>query len=106
MFQLLSSLIVLQTETNDELPVDMETIMMISIISSIIFLIIGIAVGYWIYKDASKRENNELAWAASTGVFMFLFFPIGIVLLIVYFVIRGEETTPEPVSEQATGEDW
>ncbi|WP_226043134.1 hypothetical protein [Natrinema sp. DC36] len=79
---------------------------MISLVSSIVLLIIGIAIAYWVYKDASKRENSELAWALSIGGMMFLFFPIGIVLLIAYFVIRGDETTSDPVHEQPTGEEW
>lgn len=106
MFQLLPSFIILQTEGTEELPFDTETIMIISIVSSIILLIIGIAVGYWMYKDALKRENSEIAWSLSTGGFMFLFFPIGIILLIAYFVIRGEKTTPGPVHEQSSGEEW
>ncbi|WP_247002286.1 hypothetical protein [Halosolutus gelatinilyticus] len=104
MYTLLSALVVLQSEANGELPFDEGTIMMISLASFVISLLLGIAVGYWVYKDASKREQSELVWALGTGGLTFLFLPIGIVLLIVYVVVRGDETTSEPVAEQAANE--
>lgn len=105
MDRLLSTLALLQAETPEDLPVDMETLMMISMVMSVVFLILGIVVAYWVYKDASNRENNELLWAGATGGMMFLFFPIGIVLLIAYVVLRGDETPTEPEGPNA-GADW
>ena len=35
------------------------------LIGTLIGLVIAIGAGYWIYKDASKRENNELLWGAA-----------------------------------------
>lgn len=105
MERLLSVLLFLQSEAPEDLPVDMETLTMISIVMSIVFIVLAIAVGYWVYKDAAKRENNELIWAGATGVMTFLFFPIGIVLLIAYFVLRGDVRESEPESTSAAG-DW
>lgn len=100
-----SALALLQSEAPEDLPVDMETLTMISIVMTVVFLVLAVAVGYWVYKDASKRENNELVWAGATGVMTFLFFPIGIVLLIAYFVLRSDVRESEPEPTNAAG-DW
>ncbi|KYH25276.1 hypothetical protein HAPAU_26630 [Halalkalicoccus paucihalophilus] len=105
MEQLLSALVLLQSELPADFPMDMETLMMISMVMTVVFAVIGIGVGYWIYKDAAKRGNNELLWAVATGGMTFLFFPIGIVLLIAYFVIRSDETPTEPEDASVAG-DW
>lgn len=104
MWQLLSTLALLQAETTEDLPFDPETFAMISIVMTVVLLIVGIAVGYWVYKDASKRGNNELLWAAGVGGLLFLFFPIGIVVLIAYFVLRGDVVEPEAPGVEAKAE--
>lgn len=103
---LLSSLLVLQTTPAGELPFDEETFLIVSVVSTIVFLLIAIGVGYWMYKDAAPRENNELVWAAATGILLFMFFPIGIILLVAYFVVRGEKDPPESTDDQSAGEEW
>lgn len=105
MERLLSTLVLLQSELPEDFPVDMETLMMISLVMTVVFAVIGIGVGYWVYKDASNRENNELVWAGATGGMTFLFFPIGIVLLIAYFLLRGDVVESEPETPSAAG-DW
>ena len=71
------------------------------LIGTVIALLIGIGVGYWVYKDASKRENNETLWAIGVGGLLFLLLPIGVVALVAYLIVRGDETAAEP-----TGDDW
>ena len=105
MDQALSALAFLQSESPEELPVDMETLMVISLVMTVVLLVIGIAVGYWVYKDASNRENNELAWALGVGA-SFLLFPIGLVVPVAYFVLRSDvaETGSEDVNAGAEAE--
>ncbi|MFC6768439.1 hypothetical protein [Natrinema soli] len=85
---------------------DPTTILIATVIGLIIGLLIAAGAGYWVYKDASKRENNELMWAIGIAALLFLFFPVGIVALIVYVVLRGEKTDSEPMASEATGGEW
>ncbi|WP_122088950.1 hypothetical protein [Halalkalicoccus subterraneus] len=104
MEQLLSTLVLLQSELPEDFPVDMETLILISQVMTVVLVIVGIAVGYWVYKDAAKRENNELLWSIAVGV-SFLLFPIGIVVPIAYVVLRGDEAPTEPEDTNVAG-DW
>lgn len=105
MDRLLSALALLQSEAPEELPIDMETLWLISIVMSLVLLVLAIGAGYWIYKDATDRENNETLWAIAVAGLLFFFFPVGIVLLIAYFVLRGEKV-PETPEEPAAAGDW
>jgi flagellar basal body-associated protein FliL len=105
MDQALSALAFLQSESPEELPVDMETLMVISLVMTVVLLVIGIAVGYWVYKDASNRENNELAWALGVGA-SFLLFPIGLVVPVAYFVLRSDEVSNQPEETTTPAGDW
>ncbi|WP_339105422.1 hypothetical protein [Haloterrigena salinisoli] len=71
-----------------------------------VLLLLGIGAGYWVYRDASKRENNELRWAIGAGVVMFLFPPAGVIALIVYYFVRGDATDGEPTAAETTGNEW
>lgn len=106
MSRFLSSLVVLQTETNGELPVDEGTFLLIALVSTLIFLVIAAGVGYWMYKDASKRENNEVAWAVGTAGLLFFFLPAGIIAIVAYLILRGEASPPESEQERTSGEEW
>ena len=108
MLQLLNAAFVLQAE-GEELPMDESTFVLIALAVSLVFLVITIGVAYWIYKDASKRENNELLWALGTAGLLFLFFPLGVVAAIAYFVVRGEKTPEdegEPRQAEPAGQEW
>ncbi|ADJ13692.1 hypothetical protein [Halalkalicoccus jeotgali] len=104
MEQLLSALVLMQSELPEDFPVDMETLMMISLVITLVSVVIGIVAGYWVYKDAAKRENNGTVWAIAVGL-SFLLFPIGLVVPIAYFVLRSDETPTEPETASAAG-DW
>ncbi|PCR91970.1 hypothetical protein [Natrinema ejinorense] len=75
-------------------------------IGTLLALVITIGAAYWVYKDASKRENNELAWAVGIGALLLFVFPLGIIALILYVVIRGDETTSEPMQGGTAGGEW
>lgn len=78
----------------------------ILLVSTAVILIISIGLGYWVYKDASKRDNNELLWSIGIGGLTFLTFIFGIVALVAYVIVRGDVTPDEPIEEQATGQEW
>jgi hypothetical protein len=44
----LAALAFLQSESPEELSVDLETLMVISLVMTVVFLVVGIAVGYWV----------------------------------------------------------
>jgi len=37
-------------------------VVMLIVILSVVFLIIGIALAVWVYKDAKKRDMNAAVW--------------------------------------------
>lgn len=37
-------------------------VLMLIVILSVVFLIIGIALAVWVYKDAKKRDMNAAVW--------------------------------------------
>lgn len=90
----------------EELPVDSTTMLAAMVIGLIIAVAITVGAAYWVYKDASKRENNELAWAVGVGALLFLFLPLGLVALVAYVILRGDETASEPMSGDSTGGEW
>ncbi len=90
----------------EDVAVDSTTVLIGMVIGLIIAVAIAAGVGYWVYKDASKRENNELAWAVGVGALLFLALPIGILAVIAYILLRGDETTGEQLSGGATGGEW
>ena len=50
----------------------------------LINLLIGIAVGYYLYTDANKRGRNGLIW----GILGFLF---SVVTLIIYLIMKESD---------------
>lgn len=58
----------------------------------IIFLIPGVLVGRWIYRDASKR-GSDWAWQWAVGiVFLFLAGLVpGLLGVIIYLLVRSDE---------------
>lgn len=70
----------------------------------IVLLVISIGVGYWVYKDASNRDNNELLWGIGVGALLFLFPILGIIALVAYVILRNDETTASTGEDAASGE--
>lgn len=89
----------LQTD-GEELAVDPTLVFAVGAV----FLLISIGIGYWVYRDASKRENNEVLWALGVTALLFLTGIFGIVALVAYLILRGEETAS--VETDTTDEDW
>lgn len=85
---------------------DSTTILIATVVGFVIGLLIAAGGGYWVYRDASKRENNELAWAIGVGALLLLLFPVGILALVLYVVLRGDETTADPVGGDPAGGEW
>ena len=58
----------------------------------IIFVIPGVLVGRWIYRDARKRGSNW-AWQWAVGiVFLFVAGLVpGLLGVIIYLLVRGDE---------------
>jgi putative membrane protein len=53
----------------------------------VLFWIVQIIIAIFVYKDAQKRKQNDLLWL------VLIILPwIGILFLIIYVIIRGEET--------------
>ncbi|WP_455447968.1 hypothetical protein [Natrinema thermotolerans] len=90
----------------EELPVDSTTMLAAMVIGFVIAVAITVGVAYWVYKDAAKRENNELAWAVGVGALLFVVFPIGILAVIAYVLLRGDETATESMGGDATSGEW
>ncbi|ELY55119.1 TMEM14 family protein [Natronolimnohabitans innermongolicus] len=72
------------------------------IASLVIGLLIAAGAGYWVYRDASNRQNNELLWALGIGFLLFLFLPVGLVAIVAYLLLRGDVTE----STDEHGGDW
>ena len=57
-----------------------------------VFLLIGLAAGHWIYRDARARGSN---WAWQWAVGLIFLFTLGLVPgligLGVYYLVRGEK---------------
>ncbi|WP_255291423.1 Sec62 family protein translocation protein [Natrinema sp. CBA1119] len=92
------ALLPLQTDAGD--------LMMYYLIGALVLLLITIGVAYWVYKDASKRANNELLWTIGVAGLLFLFPPLGIIALIIYVVIRSDVTSGEPSQDGAVSSEW
>ncbi|WP_436346275.1 hypothetical protein [Natronorubrum sp. FCH18a] len=76
------------------------------LVSTAVFLIISLAIGYWVYKDASKRDNNELLWSIGTAGLTFFTFIFGLVALVAYLIVRGDETAEGSPQDDAASGDW
>ncbi|MFP3872707.1 MAG: hypothetical protein ACLFVL_07505, partial [Candidatus Aenigmatarchaeota archaeon] len=59
-------------------------------------LIINIVIGYWMYKDAEKREENGILW------FIIGFF-LSIIGLIIWIVVRPDMSE---VKQQQSQQQW
>lgn len=92
------TLLPLQTDAGD--------LMMYYLIGALVLLLITIGIVYWVYKDASKRENNELLWTIGVGGLFFLFPPVGILALIVYVIIRNDVTSGDPTQDGTVSSEW
>jgi len=62
----------------------------------IIWLIIGILLGVWVYRDAESRGMSGVLW-------LIIFILTGIIGLIIYLIVRKEKQgPPTPVAAPVT----
>ncbi|QLK24588.1 hypothetical protein HYG81_10665 [Natrinema zhouii] len=93
----------LPLQSGGEAPALDPTIILIGTVIGIIIAAIG---GYWVYKDASKRENNELLWSIGIAALLFLLLPVGVVALIVYVIVRNDVTSGDPTQDGTVSSEW
>lgn len=56
-----------------------------------LLLIIPLAIGYWVSRDAKKRgSNHHLAWGTMAFVSVFGYGFLIIIFLVFYFVVRDD----------------
>ncbi len=56
-------------------------VLMLIVILSVVFLIIGIALAVWVYKDAKKRDMNAAVW-------LLVVLLTGCIGCIIYLIVR------------------
>lgn len=56
-------------------------VLMFIVILSVVFLIIGIALAVWVYKDAKKRDMNAAVW-------LLVVLLTGCIGCIIYLIVR------------------
>lgn len=60
----------------------------VGLLGTLLLLIVAYLVGRWVYNDAKGRGMNETLWGVLTGVAIFVGLVPGLVMLVVYLVIR------------------
>ena len=56
-------------------------VLMLILVFSIVFLILGIALAVWVYKDAKKRDMNAAVW-------LLVVLLTGCIGCIIYLIVR------------------
>ena len=65
-----------------QMPGGAELIVIGGLLVSLLFFLIWVALAYWVYKDANKRNmDNAILWAAIT-------FLLGLIGLVIYLLVR------------------
>ncbi|MDQ2050293.1 hypothetical protein RBH26_07320 [Natronolimnohabitans sp. A-GB9] len=76
------------------------------LVSLLIAAVLAVVVGYWVYRDASKRENNELLWALGVGFLMLMGLLFGAIAVVAYLLFRSDVTEPELTQGEPADDDW
>ena len=69
--------------------------MMMYIIILVVWFIIAIAVGIWVYRDAESRDMGGAVW-------LIICLILGIIGLIIYLVVRKPKTVPPSPTTTST----
>ena len=65
-----------------QMPGGAEVILIGGLLVSLLFFLVWVALAYWVYKDANKRNmDNAILWAAIT-------FLLGLIGLVIYLIVR------------------
>jgi O-antigen ligase len=58
------------------------------LVGTLLLLVIAYFVGKYVYNDAKGRNMNETLWGVGAGVAIFVGLVPGLVVLLVYYVVR------------------
>ena len=76
-------------------PVNIELLIVLGI--TVVLFLVNIGVAVWIYRDAKRRNQpHAFAWGAGSFLGVFLGGIGGVVIWVLYFVIRNETGTGAP----------
>ena len=76
-------------------PVNIELLIVLGI--TVVLFLVNIGVAVWIYRDAKHRNQpHAFAWGAGSFLGVFLGGIGGVVIWVLYFVIRNETGTGAP----------
>ena len=65
-----------------QMPGGAEVILIGGLLVSLLVFLVWVALAYWVYQDANKRNmDNAVLWAAIT-------FLLGLIGLVIYLVVR------------------
>ena len=60
----------------------------VGLLGTLLLLIVAFLVGRYVYRDAKGRGMNETLWGVGTGVAIVIGLVPGLVVLLLYLVIR------------------
>lgn len=60
----------------------------IGLLGTLVLLLVAFLVGRYVYRDAAGRGMNETLWGVGTGVAILLGLLPGLVVLLIYVVVR------------------
>lgn len=62
------------------------------VLFGVLNLVIALLVGFWVYRDASRRGNGAAAlWAVAVGVASLLLSIVGFLLVFVLYLVVGRD---------------
>jgi hypothetical protein len=60
----------------------------LGLLGTLIVLLVAFLVGRWVYRDAKGRNMNATLWGLGTGVAIVVGLVPGLVVFVVYYVLR------------------
>jgi hypothetical protein len=76
-------------------PVSIELLVVLAI--TVVLFLVNIGVAVWIYRDAKRRNQpHAFAWGAGSFLGVFLGGIGGVIVWVLYFVVRNENGAGAP----------
>lgn len=76
-------------------PVSIELLLVLAI--TVVLFLVNIGVAVWIYRDAKRRnQTHAFAWGAGSFLGVFLGGIGGVIVWVLYFVVRNDTGTGAP----------